>query len=199
MKLKRAVMFEMPALSDEDLLGRARAGDAQAFGTLYRRRQGGIYRFALQMSGCTAAADDITQEVFLALIRGGCAYEAGRGPLAGYLYGIARNQVLRHLQRRRDQVAFGEGEEDVPTPGASTLDDLARQQRIESVRQAVLALPPLYREVVVLCDLQEMEYAAAAQVVGCAVGTIRSRLHRGRALLLEKLQRGGARAERCAV
>jgi RNA polymerase sigma-70 factor, ECF subfamily len=68
------------------------------------------------------------------------------------------------------------------------LADLTRSEMIESVRQAVMALPAHYREVVVLCDLHEMSYAEAAQVLSCAVGTIRSRLHRARYLLIEKLR-----------
>ena len=68
------------------------------------------------------------------------------------------------------------------------LDDLSRTETIESVRKAVLALPERYREVVVLCDLQEMSYLEAAEVLGCAVGTVRSRLHRARALLIEKMR-----------
>jgi RNA polymerase sigma-70 factor (ECF subfamily) len=70
------------------------------------------------------------------------------------------------------------------------LDDLARREKIDSVRQAVLALPAHYREVVVLCDLHEMSYAEAASVIGCAVGTIRSRLHRAHDLLVQKLRQG---------
>ena len=65
---------------------------------------------------------------------------------------------------------------------------MARNETIEAVRKAVLSLPPRYREVVVLCELQEMSYAEAAGVMNCAIGTVRSRLHRGRALLIEKMQ-----------
>jgi RNA polymerase sigma-70 factor (ECF subfamily) len=64
---------------------------------------------------------------------------------------------------------------------------LTSQQRAESLREAILSLPPHYREVVVLCELHEMSYAEAAAVTGCAVGTVRSRLHRSRALLHNKL------------
>ena len=67
------------------------------------------------------------------------------------------------------------------------LDDLSRTETVESVRKAVLSLPERYREVVVLCDLQEMNYVEAAEVLGCAIGTVRSRLHRARAMLIEKL------------
>ena len=70
---------------------------------------------------------------------------------------------------------------------ADPLGDLTRAESIEALREAVLTLPVRYREAVVLCDLQEMTYADAAAAIGCAVGTVRSRLHRGRALLAVKL------------
>ena len=68
------------------------------------------------------------------------------------------------------------------------LDEMSRTEAIEAVRRAVLTLPERYREVVVLCDLQEMSYAETAEILGCAIGTVRSRLHRARALLIEKLR-----------
>jgi RNA polymerase sigma-70 factor (ECF subfamily) len=64
---------------------------------------------------------------------------------------------------------------------------MARERMIGVVRQAVQSLPPAYREVVALCDLQEMDYATVAQVIQCPIGTVRSRLHRARGLLLKKL------------
>jgi RNA polymerase sigma-70 factor (ECF subfamily) len=181
--------------SDNELLRLMLAGDESAFVTLYRRRQGGIYRFALQMSGSEAIAEDVTQEVFMVLMGEAKNYDPAKGSLTGYLYGIARNHVLRSLSRDRSFVSIGEGyEEDGETACTQLiaqddpLADLTRGEMIESVRQAVMALPAHYREVVLLCDLHEMSYAEAAQVLQCAVGTIRSRLHRARALLIEKLR-----------
>lgn len=181
--------------SDNELLRLMVAGDESAFVTLYRRRQGGIYRFALQMSGSEAIAEDVTQEVFMVLMGEAKNYDPAKGSLSGYLYGIARNHVLRSLARDRSFVSIGEGYEEDGEPTHQQLvaqddplGDLTRGEMIESVRQAVMALPAHYREVVLLCDLHEMGYAEAAQVLNCAVGTIRSRLHRARALLIEKLR-----------
>lgn len=181
--------------SDDALLRQMLAGDEDAFVTLYRRRQGGVYRFALQMCGSESIAEDVTQEVFMVLMREAGRYDTSRGSVAAYLYGIARNHVLRHLHRDRNSVQMtDESEEDGASLVAQLvaqddpLGDLTRSETIESVRQAVLGLPAHYREVVVLCELQEMSYAEAALVLDCAVGTIRSRLHRARALLLNKLR-----------
>ena len=181
--------------SDEELLNLIRTGDEIAFVTLYRRRQGGIYRFALRMSGSESVAEDITQEVFLHLMRDNGKFDATRGSFQSYLFGIARNQVLKRFDRERTFLSLSnEDEENNPllfenliVPG-DLLGDLARRETVESVRQAVLALPAHYREVVVLCDLHEMSYQEAAEILDCAIGTIRSRLHRARAILVERLQ-----------
>lgn len=198
--------------SDGDLLRLIVAGDDQAFTMVYRRHQPQIYRFALLMSGSVSVAEDVTQEVFLVLIREAHHYDPSRGPLSAYLYGIARNQALRCVKRDRSYVPLveesEEGEEMPLTQLIAPddpLSDCARGEVIKLVRQAVLALPARYREVVVLCDFQEMSYAEAAMVLGCALGTINSRLHRGHALLLEKLRGAGkldaasreTRATRC--
>jgi RNA polymerase sigma-70 factor (ECF subfamily) len=187
--------------SDEELLRLSLAGDEAAFAALYGRRQAAVYRFALQMCGSESVAEDVTQEVFMALIREAAGFDESRGALSSYLYGIARNQVLRRLERERHFVSMAdEGDGAGETLAAEwivarpdPLLEMARAETIESVRQAVLALPAHYREVVVLCELHEMSYAEAAGVLGCAVGTVRSRLHRARGLLVERL--GALRAE----
>ena len=185
-------MTDTPPESDDELLLRIRSGDEQAFLDLYRRRQGAIYRFALHMSGSSAAAEDVTQEVFLALIRDECGYDPERGTLSAYLFGIARNLVLRQFERGRPDVALESAGDDAPFPElaveAGQLADLTRKEGLEGLRRAVQSLPRRYREVVALCDLEELDYADAACALGCPIGTVRSRLHRARALLLEKLQ-----------
>ncbi len=186
-------MSEPTAISDQDLLERARAGDEESFADLYRRRQGAVYRFALHMSGRRSVAEEVTQEVFLVVIRDSDRFDPSRGSLLGYFYGIARNLTLRCLERDRFYVPIADERDGEGLRWASredTLGRLTRDETIESVRQAVLALPANFREVVVLCDLHEMSYADAAGVLGCAVGTVRSRLHRARGMLLEKWKAG---------
>ena len=172
-------------LSDAALLEQALTGAEDAFTALYRRRQGGVYRFALQMTGSTALAEDVTQETFLALILHGTRYQEARGTVASFLYGIARNLVLRRLERH--PVAELDVAEECAGP-EDLLEDLTRRESIEQVRQAVLSLPPVFREAVVLCDLQDSSYEEAAMSLDCPVGTVRSRLSRGRAMLASKLR-----------
>jgi RNA polymerase sigma-70 factor, ECF subfamily len=180
-------------LSDGELLQSMLAGDDEALAALYRRRQGSVYRFALQMSGSPALAEDVTQEVFMALMRDGTSYDSARGPLNWFLLGIARNLVRQRLGRERFYASMTDDQEDQASAGGSQpvsdpLDELSRTETIEVVRKAVFSLPLRYREVVVLCELQELSYAETAEVLGCAIGTVRSRLHRARALLIEKMR-----------
>lgn len=180
--------------SDNDLLQRMTAGDEEAFTALYRRHQGNIYRFALLMSGSSATADDVTQEVFLTLMRGNHTYDSSRGSLAMFLYGIARNQVLRRRRWERvcDSLEEETEEGEIITRHLPAQDDpladIVRGEMIDAVRQAVLALPTRYREVVVLCDFHELSYAEAAQALDCAVGTVSSRLNRARSMLADRLR-----------
>jgi RNA polymerase sigma-70 factor (ECF subfamily) len=181
--------------SDDDLLRRARTGDAAAFTTVYRRCQGPVFRYALHMSGSRPVAEDVTQEVFMTLIENRCNFDSSRGTLTGYLLGVARNLMLRRLEKDRTFVSLPDEEASLPGTngnGHANLtvlpSDPVRAETIGLVRDAVLSLPANYREIVVLCDLQEMTYEEAASIMDCALGTVRSRLHRARALLMEKLR-----------
>jgi RNA polymerase sigma-70 factor (ECF subfamily) len=181
--------------SDAELLRLMLAGDGGAFEQLYQRWQSPLYRFALRMSGSETIAEDVTQEVFLTLMRDGRQY-SGRGSFAAYIFAIARHGAWRRLRRERWFVRL-EIEEGIGSDAALTTDrliaqadplaDLTRDEIVEAVRRAVIALPAHYREVVLLCYLHELSYAEAAEVIGCELGTVRSRLHRARALLAEKL------------
>lgn len=179
--------------TDDALLARMRAGDERAFEAIYLRYQGRIYRFVLHMTGSPAAAEDVTQEVFLTLICQPERFDSRRGTLQAFLYGIGRNHALRHLERERDLAGSADLDEamfaDAPDAEShDTLAELTRGEMVRQVQEAVRSLPAIYREVIVLCDLQEMTYAEAAQVLASAAGTIRSRLHRARALLMRKLR-----------
>lgn len=176
-------------------------GNEEAFAAVYRRRQAGVYRFALHMCGREDVAEEVTQEVFLALLRYPGRFDSTRGTVSAFLYGVARNHVLRYLERRRECVHIDESEP-VAEPvagGGDVLTSLTRAETIESVRQAVLSLPAGYREAVVLCDLEELSYAEAADILKVPIGTVRSRLNRGRGLLVEKLRaaKPGADTLRC--
>lgn len=182
-------------------------GDEEAFVSLYRRRQPDIYRFVFGMSNSRITTEDVTQEVFINLIHHADRFDPTRGSVRSFLYGIARNCLLQHFERERPYVSY---DGDVPENGSSALEsalrpdmsnplaDLTTAEVLDDLRQAVLTLPLKYREAVVLCDLQEMNYVDAAVVMRCPVGTVRSRLHRGRELLLQKLKPSASAKEGAA-
>jgi RNA polymerase sigma-70 factor (ECF subfamily) len=178
--------------SDIQLLQAMLAGEEEALAALYRRRARDVHRFALHMCGSQSLAEDVTQEVFMVLMREGRAFDPDKGSLPAFLIGIARNHVLRGLRRERFYVSLDQNptnaREGVSDRACGPLDSLSRNETIESVRKSILTLPERYREVVVLCELQELSYLEAAAILGCAVGTVRSRLHRARLLLIEKLR-----------
>jgi RNA polymerase sigma-70 factor (ECF subfamily) len=177
--------------SDDTLIEGIAVGQDDAFAALFRRRRAEVYRFALHMTGVPAIADDVTQDVFLIVIRDAGRYQAGRSSVAAWLCGIARNCSRQRLERDRRTESLAHapegGEPMGPAVHPDPVGDLAHAERVAALRRAVLALPIRYREVVVLCDLQELSYAEAGDVLGCAIGTVRSRLHRARSLLAARV------------
>jgi len=172
------------------LLDRARKGDERAFAVLFERHQRAIYRYAVHMCG-RDAGDDIVQETFLAVLQQGDRTDLPRGPVIGYLLGIARHRIWKRLAASPpvvEPLEDGRTVVDLAAEDLGVLEVLTRAELVAAVREAVDALPAAYREAVVLCELEEMSYAAAADVIACPIGTVRSRLHRGRALLLKSLQ-----------
>jgi RNA polymerase sigma-70 factor (ECF subfamily) len=179
---------------DDVLLRRSANGDEEAFTLLYRRHQAPIYRFALRMTGNTWAAEEIVQDVFMTLVREPKKYDAERGALGAFLYGVARNRIMKHQERLPREVPLLNPEDDGFAGYPQAVDSATPahwaelRERRDHVRAAVLELPTDFREAVALCLLEEMSYEEAAESLQCPVGTIRSRLHRGRALLLAKLE-----------
>jgi RNA polymerase sigma-70 factor (ECF subfamily) len=191
------------------------AGDEEAFTLLYRRRHPSIYRFALHMSGNAAVAEDVTQEVFMTLIRDAKRFDPARGTVGGFLFGVARNHLRKRWEQDRRLVPLlregdelwsfasverglgnsanekgvsGNGHRSGLGSISASRDEFASLESVGRVRKAIATLPENYREVVVLCELEEMSYEEAAAALGCPIGTVRSRLYRARAILLEKLR-----------
>jgi len=179
---------------DDVLLRQSAKGDQDAFEFLYRKYQAALYRFALRMTGRAWAAEEIVQDVFMTVIREPNKFDPHRGTLGGFLYGVTRNRVMKHLERSPRDLPLGEKTDEGFSPDALASKELTPaewaelHERRAQVRAAVLDLPVEFREAIVLCELEEMSYEEAANALDCPIGTIRSRLHRGRALLLAKLE-----------
>lgn len=174
--------------TDEELYRQMRKGDQRAFAALYERREPALYRYALHMTGSRVAAEEVAHEVFLRIIGPHLNFDEQRGSLEAYLYGVARNLV--RMMRRKGPV-----EEPVDQAVEhDILGGLIREQATAALYGALDELPDRYRETVTLCDLEERSYEEAARLIGCPVGTVRSRLHRARALLAAKLKTSGGAA-----
>ena len=186
---------------------RLSTGDEGAFLEFYRRHQGGVYRYAVHMTGRPEAAADVVQETFLTLIRQAGKFDEEKGAPGAFLYGIARNHVRKLHEKESRYVPLGDemsdgsmghgsvgnyngnGRYSAKSADAETaLDGLERAEAIKRFRDAVLTLPEHYREPITLCDLEGKSYAEASTLLACPVGTVRSRLNRARSILLEKLR-----------
>ena len=165
--------------------------DRAAFTALYRAHEPAVFRFALSMTGDHAIAAEITQDVFVWLIHHPAAFDPARGQLTPFLLGVARKFLLRHARTDPRLVPL----EDHDHPTETSEDD---QSSVLALRAAIAALPELYREVVVLCDLEGLTYEEAAAALGCVTGTVRSRLHRARQFLSRKLG-SKEQTQRCTV
>ena len=170
------------AQSDEELYRQMRKGDQQAFAELYDRREPGLFRYAFYLSGSSVVAEEVAHDVFIELIGPEERFDSRRGSLEAYLYGVARN-LVRVIQRRKSW--------NLEANHAATQDvigDLIKGERSEALHAAIRELPDSYRDAVVLCDLEEKSYEEAAMLMNCALGTVRSRLHRARMLLAARLK-----------
>jgi RNA polymerase sigma-70 factor (ECF subfamily) len=178
--------------ADERGIAALLRGDDEAFVALYRRRRDDVYRFAFAMTRSRTFAQDATQEVFLRVLEHAARYDARRGPVKAWLLGLARHVVIDRL-RAESRLSFEAEEAAAPCDNEQSV---LMQQRVARLHDAIARLPLEYREALVLCELHELSYAACAAALACPVGTVRSRLHRGRALLTAMLKESEPEAPR---
>jgi RNA polymerase sigma-70 factor, ECF subfamily len=175
-----------------DLLARLKQGEEAAFVALYRRHRDAVYRFALLYCGSAASAADVTQETFIHLMSRPGQFDPARGSIGPWLCGVARNLARKLAGLREDATDPAElGDEarldDARIEHDGPLERFLRNEAAEQLRRAIAAIPPHYRDVLILCELGDFSYAEAAQVCGIDIGTVRSRLFRARAHLAQRL------------
>ena len=166
-----------------------------ALATVYRRHGAAVYRFACLHAGSQSFAADATQETFLWLARDGAvAFDPARNSLAAFLCGVARNHVLRIRTTEARYVGLPEHEEVVAIDDAdarAAVDDalshLLARERGDALLQALATLPAEQREVIALVEFEEFSYVDAAAIIGCPIGTVRSRLSRAKVALKARL------------
>jgi RNA polymerase sigma-70 factor, ECF subfamily len=177
-------------ITDERLLERAASGDAAAFQILYERYRDAIFRFTYRLLGSVEAAEDVTQDCFLSLIKDPGRFDPARASLRTYLYAAARNLALKQFNYFSRATPIDELQEE---PADSNDDQPVRrvldQELAAQVENAISTLPPLQREALVLFEYEDLSLAEIAAIVGADIGTVKSRLFRARERLRQKLSR----------
>lgn len=199
---RRAAPLPLPVdQADADLLRRIASGEADAFDVIVGRYQGPMIGFLHGMLGNRDDALDGAQEVFVRVFTQAHRYQPS-APFRAWLYRIATNvaiDIFRKRKRRwggllpqRSRRSNDRGDErdpldDVPDGDATALTGILDRERAEAIGRAVATLPGRYRDALVLRDLQDLSYEEVAEVLGCRVGTVKSRINRARNLLRQKL------------
>ena len=180
-------------LNEAAAIERAKQGDAQAFQDLYDKHKRRVYSLCLRMTANTAEAEDLTQEAFLQLYRKIGTFR-GESAFSTWLHRLSVNVVLMHLRKKNLPVVSLEettqgGEEDTPKKDFGT-EDLALAGSIDrlQLQKAVDDLPPGYRTIFVLHDIEGYEHNEIAGIVGCSIGNSKSQLHKARMKLRDLLR-----------
>jgi RNA polymerase sigma-70 factor, ECF subfamily len=189
----------------ECLRARDRARADAALGEIYRRHSNAVYRFASMIASSSEIAGDAMQEAFIWFSgEGASRFDATRGSIASLLCGVARNHVLR-MQSSDGRFLLIEDDDELNAiiDNDHALPDefaeLDAREREAAMHEALASLPAEFREAIVLVEFEEYSYEEAAAIVGCPIGTIRSRLNRAKARLRDSLQELFAYEERKAV
>lgn len=185
-------------MNEDFLIKKAKKGDSAAFSDLMEQHFAMIYNLALRMSGNPDDASDLTQEVMIKLFKNIGAFE-GKSKFSTWVYRVASNTCLDELRKikRKKTVSLDaeyetedgsvgyEAEDTAPTPDVSA----ERSELKTIVAKAVSRLGEEYRTAVILRDINGLSYTEIAEVIGCSVGTVKSRISRGRANLKEILEK----------
>jgi RNA polymerase sigma-70 factor, ECF subfamily len=180
-------------LNEAAAIERAKHGDAYAFQELYDKHKRRVYSLCLRMTANTAEAEDLTQEAFLQLYRKIGTFR-GESAFSTWLHRLSVNVVLMHLRKKNLPVVSLEettqaGEEDTPKKDFGA-EDLALAGSIDrlQLQRAVDDLPPGYRTIFVLHDIEGYEHNEIANIVGCSIGNSKSQLHKARMKLRDLLR-----------
>lgn len=176
-----------PRPDEQDLVERTQSGDLGAFNLLVEHYQATVFNVCFRMLRTPQGAEDATQETFISTYRNLASFRGGS--FRGWLFRIAGNACYDELRRQKSRPASHLEDESgaprfEPAAGGASMDELAQQSELrDAIQSALLALPPDQRLAIVLCDIQGMDYAEIAHVMQCSLGTIKSRINRGRAKL----------------
>jgi RNA polymerase sigma-70 factor (ECF subfamily) len=179
---------------DAEYVAQLVAGNGNALRPLYERHGRALLRFSAAMCRSRQSAEDMVHDTFVELMREPANFDPAQGTVFAYLCGVLRHRISHHFRQQRRWVALDdEGEAATHAHGSivqeehGLAEEIARNELTAAFRQAMLELPLPHREVIALCDLEELPYSTVASILDCPIGTVRSRLHRARALLTIRL------------
>lgn len=181
----------MSQATDDHLIEQTRQGDREAFGELIMRYQVQVYHFSRRLLGSADAAQDLTQDVFIKAFLALDTYQPDAA-FAAWLLRIARNacfDVLRTLQRQ-PALSLDAHAEQLVASTLSAEEQAIQAQRIDQLEQALLGISLEHREIVILRDIEGFSYQEIAELLEINAGTVRSRLSRGRAALMQQINIG---------
>jgi RNA polymerase sigma factor (sigma-70 family) len=161
------------SMSDEELMSQVRNGVGEMLGVLFERYQVPLFNFYLKLTGERAASEDLVQEVFFRILKYRQSYRL-ETPFRAWMYQIARNARVDYLRRRRPETAW----EPEMSPAIAPVDTAQQSQENALLHRALMRLPLEKREVLVLSRFQELKYEEIAQLLGCELGTVKTRVHR---------------------
>ena len=182
-------------MDERELLARVRRGDEAAFEALVRLYEKRIYTLCFRMCGSAQDAEEAAQDTFLALWRGAAGFRE-EAALSTWLYRLAANASVDLLRRRKrrapslsldDEAAFSDVADASPPPQ----EEAERRETRRLLQAGLLALPELYREIILLREVEDLSYAEIASITSLELGTVKSRISRGRQLLRNYLSSGG--------
>jgi len=171
--------------TDERLLEKAAHGETAAFQVLYERYRDPIFRFAYRLLGSAEAAEDVTHDCFLSLIKEPGRFDSSRASLRTYIYAAARNLAAKRYNSFARETGIERLDEE-PSDGREPMAQVLDNELAEVVQRAIASLPPLQREALVLFEYDELSLAEIAAIVGADANTVKARLFRAR----EKLRAG---------
>jgi RNA polymerase sigma-70 factor, ECF subfamily len=177
--------------SEPDLLGRCRDGDQAAWRELVSEHGRKVFNLAYRFVGRVDEAEDVTQEIFVKVYRSLHSFRPSDGSFPAWLMTVARHHAIDRYRRRRDERLRVADDPSAlatfPSPDEGPLRSLEREERKQLVHGGLRSLPPTLREPLILCDLEGLSHEEAAASLDIPVGTVKSRLNRGRLELAKRL------------
>jgi len=178
-------------MSDEELMAQVRSGVGEMLGLLFERYQVPLFNFYLKLTGDRNISEDLVQEVFFRMLKYRQTYRT-ETPFRAWMYQIARNARVDYLRRKKPEISW----EPEMSPTVMPIDTAQQSQESALLYRALMRLPEDKREVLVLSRFQDLKYEEIAQLLGCEIGTVKTRVHRALQELREIYQQLPGRALR---